>query len=471
MPRGRLALLALASLFLLAVVLDFPPQIRGPAPYPPEWQWALREGPTSGRWAPPVLAAALLLGLMALSGSPWALARSRGAARAIVAAAVALGFALSVGLLGLEPSGAFRTLAARTMSPSWSSYYSVAVSAEAADPIAFLDRHAELLPRLPKHAATHPPGPVLYYRGLVALFERSPTLTRTFLALQGHDETQEPRPPNTRASKAAALFGALVLTLLGMAAAWPVAAIAARLSGDPLSGARVGALWTLVPGPVLFVPQFDQALALAVAGVLALLLAAAAEPRSLPRTTLAAAAGLVAGIALVVSYGSLAFLLVAGVAYLAVAGVSQRTLLVGVVADVAAFVVIGATALLGHDPLDALLTALSIHRETYTEPRSYFLWLPFNLLDLSIFLGPPVAALFVREVFRSRSARWLAIALAVLLVSGATRGEVGRIWIPLMPMLLLAATAMPGRPSRGESLWLGALLVAMGMALRSRWVL
>src|SRR5262249_40457582 len=161
--------------------------------------------------------------------------------------------------------GACATLASRTMSTTWSSYYTVAVSPEAASPRAFLERHAALLPALPKHAATHPPGPVLYYRGLVALFARSPALTRAFLGLQGQDDSQEPRPPNTRASRAAALFGALLLTFLGVAAAWPVASIASRLSGDALAGARAGMLWTLVPGAVLFIPQFDQAMAFAIA--------------------------------------------------------------------------------------------------------------------------------------------------------------------------------------------------------------
>ena len=57
------------------------------------------------------------------------------------------------------------------------SYYTVAISPEAADPLDFLRRHHELLPTFrkgAKHAATHPPGPVLVYRGLLEVFERSP---------------------------------------------------------------------------------------------------------------------------------------------------------------------------------------------------------------------------------------------------------------------------------------------------------
>jgi hypothetical protein len=470
MDRGRLALLLLTLLVLLAIALDVPSQIRGPAPYPPDWQWSLREGPTSGRWAGPLLAAAALLGLVAFSGSSWARARPPRASRVVLAGAILLGFAFSVSLLGLERGGPFATLATRTMSTSWSSYYTVAVSPDAADPLRFLEDHAELLPHLPKHAATHPPGPVLYYRGLVALFEESPFLTQTFLALQGHDESQETRPPNTRASKAAALFGALLLTFLGAAAAWPVASIATRLSGDPLAGARTGALWTLVPGPVLFIPQFDQALALPIAGAAALLLAAAAEGDVPMRLAYGAAAGLLGGVAIFVSYGSAAFLLVAGVFLLSVTGLSRRTLTVGVVAAVVALGFIGATAFLGHDPLAAARAALAMHRETYTRPRRYALWLPFNLLDLSIFLGPPVALLFAHEVARSPMARTLAAALAVLLLSGATRGEVGRIWIPLMPLLLLAAVT-PARISRLDALWLGGLLAVLDVTLRMRWLL
>ncbi len=458
MDRGRLALVVPAGLVvltafvLLAVAFDRPPQIRGPAPYPPEWQWSLRGEPTSGRFALPVLAAAGLLGLLVLSASGRARARPRRSARAILAAATLGGFALSVGLLGLEPAGAAATLAARTMSVSWTSYYTVALSPDAADPLDFLDRHAVLLPHLPKHAATHPPGPVLYYRALVAIVGSSPRQT-------------------------AALVGALLLTLLGVATAWPVAAIAAHLSGDDLAGARTGVLWTLLPGPVLFIPQFDQALALPVAGTAALLLAAAAEPRAPARLARSVGAGAAAGIALFVSYGAVAFLAVTALAVLAVTGLSRRALTVGVLAAAVSVALIASTTLLGHDPIAAARMALAIHRETYTRPRSYALWLPFNLLDLSLFLGPPVAVLFALRVVNSPLARTVAAGLPVLLLSGATRGEVGRLWIPLMPLLLVGAVARPAgadgdaAPSLREALLLGALLAAVDLVLRTRWLL
>jgi len=471
---------ALTVAALLAVWWNVPPWIRGPAPYPPDWLWGLRGEATSSRFALALGSAAGLAAVLWASGTLWVVERRGFAARVLLVAAGVLGFAFSLGLLDLERAGAFPTLAARAMSTTWSSYYTVAVSKDAQDPRDFLDRHAELLPHLPKHAATHPPGPVLYYRGLIALCDASPRLTARLLALEDQDDEREPRPPNTRASKAAALLGALLLMLLGMAAAWPISAMATRIGGNPLAGARAGTLWTLVPGAALFVPQFDQALALPVAATAALLLAAAEAPRGGARTARSIAAGLTAGVALFFSYGSAAFLAIAGVAVLARVGLTRRSLTAAAVACVATVAVFFAPVLLGHEPLAAARTALAIHREAYTSARRYWLWLPFNLLDLTLFAGPPAVALLLARCRESRFAQALAAGIGLLLLSGATRGEVGRLWIPVMTLLLVAAVTRPagdrtsppagdGSPSRAEALLLAALLAALDCVLRIRW--
>lgn len=166
------------------------------------------------------------------------------------------------------------------------------------------------------------------------------------------------------------------------------------------------------------------------------------------------------------------------------AGLRRSAAVVGVATGVAGLVAFGLPALLGHQPLRALLTALSIHRELYTAPRSYTLWLLFNPLDLAIFLGVPVAlgGLFalVRSARRRGSRagvgpldrfRWAVFAgLTVLLLLGVTRGEVGRLWIPLMPLLLVASLGGPDAPDRRESLVDGVLLAALTLILGSYWI-
>jgi hypothetical protein len=238
-------------------------------------------------------------------------------------------------------------------------------------------------------------------------------------------------------------------------------------------------------------PQFDQALALPVAGAAAFLAAALADHATPARLAVRALlAGVCAGIAVFLSYGAVAFLVVAGLAALALAGaraISGRTLAALALALGAVASLIGLAALLGHHPLASARAALEIHAQEYTRPRSYWLWLAFDPLDLAVFLGLPVAALGALRLVRTLVARLgrasspspgaslaldrlrLAVAAGVLLLllSGATRGEVGRLWIPLMPLLLVAS--VDTRDPR-ETLLVGALLVPLCFVIRLFWV-
>jgi hypothetical protein len=486
--RRALVLPALLGLLVLVVIpLDVFPWLRGPAPYPPEWQWGLRSGPV-GPWLPAVLVAASVLGLIAASATVWARRRARGAAAALLAVGILAGWAFQLALLATLPEGAFRTLLSRTASRSITSYHTVAVSEDARDPLAFLAHHAEHLAEYrttAKHAATHPPGPVLFYRTALWACEGSPRLTAALLDQAGIPD-RDFAPPNTRAARAAALLGALLLGLLGAATAWPVAALARTLGLDPLAATRIGLLYVLLPGPALMVPQFDAALALPVAGAAALLASAMVTGRGV--SVKAALAGILAALALFTSYGAAVFLAIGGLAALALAPSRKDAARTGVptllIATSTAALLTAATTLLGHDPIASARAALAIHREVYTAPRRYALWLLFNPLDLALFFGPPLAALGLLRLAHARTATpgprrrfglTLAAGLGALIASGTTRGEVGRLWIPLMPLLLVAVLA-PGQGPREDAsdhragpIVLGVLLAALCLALRLSW--
>ncbi len=478
--------MALASvLVLVSIPLDLIPLLRGPAPYPPEWQWAFRpEGP-----ARPLLVAAAcalaLLALLAASGGAWAARHSTTAARTLVAGAILLGCGLQIALLAREPGHPLRTLLSRTQSRSFTSYHAVAISPEARDPVSYVRHHAERLPALArsaKHAATHPPGPVLYYRAALALCEASASLTDALLGAAEVPD-REFRPPATRAARAAALLGALLLGLLGALTAWPIAHLAMALGVEAIPAGRLAVLWALLPGPALMMPQFDHALALPVVAATTLLLAAS-HGRGAWK---AAVGGLLGGVAIFASYGAAVFLAIGGLAALAALGAGQGrrpTLLAGLAGGMAALTAFGVPAVLGHDPVNAMLTALSIHREMYTAPRSYPLWLLFNPLDLALFLGVPMAiagllllrgsirratsGVALSAIDRFRLATFGGVGLLVLL--GVTRGEVGRLWIPLMPLLLVASLAGPKEPRLGDVLLKGVLLAALTLTIGSYWI-
>jgi hypothetical protein len=483
---------ALPSAILLPVILrDSLPWLRGPAPYPPEWQWSLRSGPL-GPWLPVVAAAAALLGLVAACATPWAMRRPRLAAAGVLSSGVFAGFAFQIALAATHQEGVLEGLMHRAESRTISSYYTVAVSEEARDPWSFLSHFHERLRayrETAKHAATHPPGPVLYYRAALWACERATWLSDDLLRpMRGRRIASS---PDVRAERAAGLLGALVLGLLAAAAAWPTAALGEALGLGPLAAAQVGLLYELLPGPALMIPQFDAALALPVAAATALLALSIARGRVAAST--AALAGALAALAFFVSYGAVAFIAIGAVAALSLAPTRRAAARAGLVtlaiATATAVLLTAATTLSGYHLVSAARTALEIHRESYTAHRSYLLWLIFDPLDFALFLGAPLAALaltrlaVVATTLRreprppERFGVTLAMAIALLVASGVTRGEVGRIWIPLMPLVLVAVFAPTADrhdawdplSRRGVVLLVGALLAALCLAIRLSW--
>jgi hypothetical protein len=226
-------------------------------------------------------------------------------------------------------------------------------------------------------------------------------------------------------------------------------------------------------------PQFDQMLAFPITASAALLVAAAGGTGRM-----AILAGLLAGVALQISYGAAAFVALACVASLAlVGGYGRRGRVAGPAAwaAMAAALVVALPMAWGHEPLAAARTGLAIHREAYTQPRAYATWLLFNPLDLALFAGIPVAVAGVARLLGighgpfDRMRGILAAGIALLLLSGTVRGELGRIAIPLFPMLLLAAIGPNGelagdpRPLPAETALAAVLLAALTAAIAARW--
>jgi len=508
-PRGRAAvLIAVTALALVAVRFDATPLLRGPAPYPPEWRWALDPKPWSARVVPALACAAGLLGLLALSARAAASPRPRAACGIVLACATVLGLGLQIGLRHVDEEGAVAALVRRTISGSFTSYHRVAASAFVRDPLDFLRHHHELLGRFRHyglHAATHPPGPVLFYRGLIGLCHRAPRLTVRLDGIvsdSGLETAALASPPPSPESVGAALLGPLLIGFLGALACWPTAALARSLHGDIAAATRAGVMWTLVPAVALMTPELDQALALSVTASLAALGAALRTSQTAGFGWMARAlgAGVLAGITAFFSYGAVVFVLLGTVVVLAAgwprgraAGRHAAGVLVLALAGAVAVLVLERLA--GHRPLASALAALAIHREQFTARRSYLAWLVFDPVDLFWFLGPPLAVLIlgidVRATFRApargataargttASDRFRAAvvwSVGALILSGVLRGEAGRILIPIMPLLLVAAVCGPraeeesaAGPSVRLSVLLGILLTATAVVIRLTW--
>lgn len=378
-----------SALLLLAIRSDWW-RLRGPAPFP-QWEWPFAPRAPEPRHLGALLIGLALVAVASLPGLGPGRRHPRRTALACPAAASGLGCALQIALLGVGEWRPASPLLRKALQPTTISYYNVAVSPAADDPIAFLDRHAQLPPELARsalHASTHPPGAVLYFRGWLGLF------------------------------------------------------------------------------------------------------------RTLPAQVSAALAGLDGGLASQLSYAAPVFL-GCGAALALAPLVRSRERLADRLPTLAIALAVCALVLLpplaaGHEPWVALRTALALHRALVTGARSYLAWLVYDPIDAALFTGPPVVALgplrLADAVRRRRSGRPLSPAhgrllalLAVgtlLLASGVVRGEVGRLWMPLMPLALVACTvasadeddAGRAHPTTGETLCLASLLLAFTTTLRMSWV-
>jgi hypothetical protein len=466
-------LLSLATAGLVAAVCVQAPGVNGPR----EWQWAYRAPGLAGGGVAAAAALAVLL--------VWVL-RERLAASAATAPLLALlGWAFTLSLVAAQPGGFGRVVASLASRQSFGYVFD---SGLAPPTRALLADYPAASAGLYQHARTHPPGPLLLVRGLDALARRlrAPRAGSGGLAATAAESLQRERQrardrhrpsPASLPSPWTLVLLALLLPALSAAAAWPLHRLALAWGLAPEAALLAVLFWLLVPPRSLFTPSLDQALP-------ALLVTAAwlASAGGRGGRTRAAAAGLLLWLCCFTSYGYLAALpLLALVAAAPRPGAAGRRFAWDRPAALALAFLLpwGAlAALCGYDPWASLRSALAIHHTIAIAPRGYWTWLAWNPYDFALLLGPPVlgmaaAALALRRRPPALAAAirgWWAL-LVLLLLSGGARGEVGRIWLLLMPFACVfaaAATVPEGEhgdaPAVADALP-GALLLAAEAAL------
>jgi hypothetical protein len=492
-PTWMLIPIVLVTAVCIAgIVYDVPEWIRGPDPQ--QWQWGYRAPLTAARWWPAGLSAAVLLALgvyVAFGKAPAAAVRARiGVIGSIVA-----GLAFRLALLHFAPHGAAAALAERTMSADMTSYFVVAADTRLSV-TEFLRTYAAEMPHRDRHASSHPPGPILFHRAVITFFQRHPRAAETTLGwmeLFGVKRSQltdaEPAPAPLAA--AAVAVGFLVLACAALTA-WPIAAISLALGADAIGAAQIAILWQFCPSPALFTPQFDQAVTLLAATVCALGGVALGAGSRVKRRAAAFAAGALAGISMFCSFGAPPMLVAAALVVLVGSAAALRTgrRLADAMwaAAVGAVITIAMPMFAGYQFMTTAVEALAISRYDYMLKRQYWTWVKFDLLDFGMFLGPPLVAYAAVSLV----GRWrgqpapsprldiFGVVMAFVLVldiSGVTRGEIARLWMPLYPFVLVAALPACNQADRipcrkqlaGSALLIGVLLAVFCVVVRLYW--
>jgi hypothetical protein len=343
----------------------------------------------------------------------------------LCATALAAGWAVVLGLVR-GPDELARPLLAPTD-------YLGAVEA-VPSPAAFLAGFTERIGTYPAHVRAHPPGMVLVLWGM----------ERVGLAGPGW---------------------AAALQIAGGAAAVPAALFAARaMAGEPRARAAAPFL-ALAPTATAVATSADALIAGIGAWAVATVILALRR-RGTRATLFATAGGALFGATLLLSYGAVLLGAVAAPAIVATRRAGPAALAIAV-----AGAAVLAAALFGFWWPDGLAASVGEYGAGVSRFRPYSYFLFANLAAFAVVLGPATAAGVAS--LRQRG-MWLLVAgglIAVVLadLSGLSKGEVERIWLPFAPWVLLSTTAI----ARGQArLWLGAntaVALVIAAMLRTPW--
>ena len=350
------------------------------------------------------------------------------------------------------------------------------------------------------HLGTHPPGLTLAYRGLLALFEGSPRLATSMLALEppavrdGFEALRQfptPRGQPLSAAEEATLWVATLLTLLATAATcWPIYRLTLRMS-DHVTAWRAAALWPLVPSLLVFFPKSD--LLCPVIALTSCWLWLDGWSRLRWGRCVLAGAGFCVGLMLTLALAPIALLLVVQTVlerWTRREEFRDRRVVADVGAVLAALlgflIPLGVVSAWGGCNLFAIwMQNLSNHALFYDHnPRSYWRWLLVNPLEGAVALGVPVACLVVLGGYRSirERARWAVafsqslawvVVWAILWLTGKNMGEAARLWIFLAPwpVMTAAMALLPKRHDGGDSSSPGELIGEWDRSRAWRWML
>ncbi|MFW5691420.1 MAG: hypothetical protein ACOCXZ_02855 [Chloroflexota bacterium] len=478
-------------LFALLLLVDAYPGLRGGA----GWRWPYH---LPDNWLPLALLAGLLL--LYVSG---AVALRRyfivyGHAWPALTWAVLGGAAIALGVVGVR-GDPLELLFIRTVSPVQTGAATVSVRYFAMEG---LQQSLENWPALMRasvdtnliHFTTSPPGQPLVHYWIASALEPLTAITRPVsYALRTYQCSNPDVMAYTRAEITGVGVVGLLMPLWASLLALPVYSAACRLSGNQLAGLRL-AQWTpLIPSILLFMPVWNTLYPTLAALSFALLVMGLQARTARRRRVLVVAAGAVMSALTFLNFAALPVLGIFGLFTLGWwwrdESSSEED---GLEWPVAVGLWFGLGLLVcwvpfglatGHTPLD--LFAISMEKHGTLVQRDPLPWLLLHPYDTLLFMGWPLAALFIAGAVRAlRRLAWtsrrppvpsamlgLVTLIIFLLVNmlGLVQGENGRILSFYAPFMLLAGAGwLRDRSSRFDLPLMGAqafMVLAMAAAL------
>lgn len=478
----RLTFLLFPSLLLVLLIFtDLLPWLRGPAPETSEWYWPYLLRPFLHWWP------AIIVGIIFLFVSGWWLhqppGRWRDVCALLVLSAVMVGLQLS--LIYADRAALLAELVDRTLNNLDGGFF--APAADQDDLNATLRAYPDLMPVFfSEHARTHPPGLIIANNRTITLFDHFPDLSRMLAQFVYPGRCTDLWLLERPFSTAAALLIWSVLPLLAAACTiWPGYGLA-RQWLDVRAARLATLLIAALPALLLFAPKVVQ---LYPPLVLLLFWALVQGLKTLSRWWLLLVGGLYSLLTFL-SLGNLALALPIGLYALLDLWRTDRLHLLNLSKTAVPLIIGGLSLWLtywlgwGVPPWAIVRTGLGQHYELVTLHRRYDWWLVWNLIDVLVYAGWPLlmgfglaigAALVALRTRQLTAVDQLSLSLFALLLvldmSGSARGEVGRLWLFLMPLfaILAAARLATFLPTPRAWLWAVGMQVAIAVSLGLAW--
>lgn len=417
-------------LFCFAIAVNVTPLLRGPAPYPPEWQWVYEFDNTIQRiWAP-------LIVIGGFVGSFFLFERVKQNKKYFTARFLAhiifLTLFLQLSVLYFSRAGV-GVLLERIITPGISGYFTTALSIQNIGN--FLSTYQEHVATFTMRAADHPPFAILFFWVLLSLshalsflfpFVEKLSLHHTAIFQIWHSLLPF--------QKVAALLSTLLIPVLSVSILIPLYFFA-KVYYDEVTARRACFLYSVFPSVSLFLPLNDAFLGLfSVVGFLCFLLGQKWKKGIFYYLSgISFAIGSFFSISLLVPLGMVCLF-----GFLSTNSLREKVtggirLLVGVVTIPAVLFIF-----FHFNTISVFAKIASLQAK-----RSYLTWVVYDIYDFFVFSGIPVligSIILIKEMLvRKASTNMLAISFFIVLflldIFGFSRAEVGRIWMPYMPFL------------------------------------
>jgi hypothetical protein len=421
---------AFSSLLLyLAIAFNISPYLRGPHDPVFESHWPYYFVNTFSKvWLPVLIGVIYVLFFLFLDKRIEKTNRNKEIL--LLGLTVILVFLFQISLVYFSRFG-ITVLFRRIVDPGINGYFTAAIHIDNVRD--FLQNYPSLLvSSLPQHSRGDPPGPVLIMYFVISFFKSVPLLTNFLIELIRNPATDAKNLwiPLADYQKVSAVFLGFLMHFLSAITIIPFYFLIKNIS-TKISALRSTFIWGIIPSLTFFSLIFDPFYT--IFPILSFLFLVLGYKRKDYLKILLA--GIIFSFGLFFNISILPLLLFLILLLIFVKNLSKVKLIIYF--SLGLVLVPLVLLFFGYNSLTSGLILISSQT-----PRDYLSWLLYNPYDVFVYMGIPVSILFIIFIYKILKNKKLynlkIIILAylamffTLVVSGISRGEVGRIWISLM---------------------------------------